>query len=821
MSITYAMLRQRDMFEDVMPDPAPVEPSATAHAELRSPAESVSISNRPKRKAPNLDHDGGSAQTGQLTRSSRWERAMAATGILPLGGIDLHRLHPELWHSRMAGARALQDTPPPQLEGVGQGHLIVGYRRQGVKGRSTRALIDVRSHPDPRAALEVALGPLAWFEILEPTQKAPRPQLAEQPSVAQVTYGELRSRIQNMSSAGTHKRNVAALAEWRKFTGKTSDENLVGPELNSEHDAMLADFGAHSRARLGPGFANRMSGLKQVRGIYLEMVRKESPEPEAPLYAPSSFGQALKTLLKELGMTISQATRAFGTGSISPWTRDIYRLCTPTGIHMAQQIEQAAGRPGYLTRFAQHSRQVTMVADFSGYNDPYRNVHKRALSRYRADLNIPELRHIKEALDQCVRFKTMAVPPPNMQRSSKWSRNKEGHYPSMIKLTIHVEAFFGWLMLPPSDDPKLSGPGLSPDQMSFGLLGCQELTIRFLEFKAARVEVDDGRFWGGALITFEVLSSLCRKTGWLCQTEELWLDLLRDQLPRLGIDSGFPVGAGYFKAQHEAMLKWTRDADVDRNLFRLRDPWVTGRPFLDADSPMQEWIFPLIRNLAADRPSDGAPLLDKQVHERDLMTIVAFFAVPMRALNWRLCEVEKNLYRDRSGAWILHVTREEFKNRALLGRDFKFRIKIPGWAQPYFSHYIDVILPGIPADKNGKRWLLPVFMGKDSTLVACAVAGAAQGSTQLATGFAGIFERYFGYKIRPHAARHIVATDYLKADPRNLAIIAVMLNDTTETVRQEYASLFTQDYATPFSAHMDEKASRVLGLIPTSDRGHD
>lgn len=813
MSITYAMSRQRDMFEDVMPDPAPVEPSATAHVELRSRAEAVPRSNRPKRKALNLDHDGGSAQTGLLTRSSRWERAMAATGILPLGGADLHRLYPELWHSRMAGARALQDTPPPQLEGVGQGYLIVGYRRQGLKGRSTRALVDVWRHPDPRTALAAALGPLAWFETLEPAEEASCPPAADRPSWIPVTYGQLRSQVQSVSTAGTLKRNVAALSEWRRFTGKTDDDDVVGSELDSEHDAILADFIAHSRTRLGPGFANRMSELRQVRRICLDMIRIEQPEPKPSRNGPTSFGQALKVILKDLNMSISQAARAFGTGSISPWTRDVYRLCTPTGLRIAQQIEQAAGRPGYLTRFAQHSARVTMVADFSGYNDPYRRVHARTLSRYRADLDRPELRHIKDALDQCTQFKIATVPPPGMQRGARWSRNKEGRHPSADKLTTHVEAFFGWLMLPPSGDPKLSGPGLSPEEVSFGLLGCQTLTIRFLEFKSARVEIEDGRFWGGALITFEILSNLCRKTGWLCQTEDRWLDRLRDQLPRLGIESTPPIGLGYFRLQHEAMLKWRRDAEVDKTCSRLRNPWVTCKPFLDADSPMEEWIFPLIRNLVADRPSDGAPLLNRQAHERDLMMIVAFFAIPMRALNWRLCEVGKNLYRDRSGDWILHVTREEFKNRALLGRDFYYKVKVPGWAQSYFSHYIDNILKVIPADRNNQRWLLPVLGETEGTLIASAVSGAAQGSTQMATGFANILGRYFGYKIRPHAARHIVATDYLKADPRNLAIIAVMLNDTTETVRQEYASLITQDYATPFSVHMDEKESRVLGPV--------
>ena len=429
----------------------------------------------------------------------------------------------------------------------------------------------------------------------------------------------------------------------------------------------------------------------------------------------------------------------------------------------------------------------------------------------RADLELPELGHVKAALDQYVRFKVASLPPSGMERGSKWSLNKEGRYGTGEKFCHHIRAFFGWAMLPLSPDPKFSGLGLAPEHISFGLLGSCDLAIKFWEFKSVRSEIQNSSFSGEARSIFGTFLSLTRtKTGWLHQTETLWLDALRDQLHQLGIDSQ-QVKEGYFTTQHEAMLSWLKGMQFGKNTVLVRDPYQTCKLFLDADSPMEEYIFPLIRNMVADRPSMSASVLQRISHERDLMMIVAFFAVPLRAINWRLCEIGVNIYRTGAGVWVLNLTREEFKNRESLDRGFKYHLKLPGWSQPFFSNYMDNVVPRLKHDKKGVQWLLPKI--KETVF---SVAGSVQDDFKFGEGFRKIFTQYFGFSLRLHSARHIIATDYLKADPNNLQTVAVMLNDKPETVRKAYAHLFTQDYATPFDTHMSGKAARVLNTVRTT-----
>ena len=116
---------------------------------------------------------------------TRWERAMRASGIVPLNATDLHRMHPGIWPSRSSAADWLDD---PRLRG-GKAQIAshlgnpppYRYRRKGQSGSPTRALIDPRRHPDPRAALEAAVGPLALFEALGAVPILPAAQLAPEP----------------------------------------------------------------------------------------------------------------------------------------------------------------------------------------------------------------------------------------------------------------------------------------------------------------------------------------------------------------------------------------------------------------------------------------------------------------------------------------------------------------------------------------------------------------------------------------------------------------------------------------------------------------
>jgi hypothetical protein len=92
------------------------------------------------------------------------ERTYLATGILPLGGRDLHLVNPGLFRTVVAASDALAKYPlPPNRDPLWSGGVFC-YRRHGQRGRASRALIDLARHPDPRAALAKYLGPIDVFQ---------------------------------------------------------------------------------------------------------------------------------------------------------------------------------------------------------------------------------------------------------------------------------------------------------------------------------------------------------------------------------------------------------------------------------------------------------------------------------------------------------------------------------------------------------------------------------------------------------------------------------------------------------------------------------
>jgi hypothetical protein len=95
------------------------------------------------------------------------EKTYLAKGLLPFGARDLHSLMPALFATRKAAERALAKNPLlPNKDPLWTGGVFL-YRLQGQRGRSSRALIDLTRHADPRATLEAAFGPLAAFRALE------------------------------------------------------------------------------------------------------------------------------------------------------------------------------------------------------------------------------------------------------------------------------------------------------------------------------------------------------------------------------------------------------------------------------------------------------------------------------------------------------------------------------------------------------------------------------------------------------------------------------------------------------------------------------
>jgi hypothetical protein len=123
---------------------------------------------------------------GRWTGGDRHALAWEATGILPTGAADLCRAHPTLWQSEEAAAHFLKRQPLNRatlqidytIWDVAPFNCL--YRRQGQPGKASTAWLCSDRHPDPRAALESALGPLAEFRLLSPAPQglviAPAPR---------------------------------------------------------------------------------------------------------------------------------------------------------------------------------------------------------------------------------------------------------------------------------------------------------------------------------------------------------------------------------------------------------------------------------------------------------------------------------------------------------------------------------------------------------------------------------------------------------------------------------------------------------------------
>lgn len=107
------------------------------------------------------------------------ERAYLATGILPLGARDLHKLNPTLFPTLRVADRALNKYPPsPNKSTIWRRGVFVRFRLTGQRGRPSRALVDLTRHPAPYAALLSALGPLVAWGDSEPEPRPTNPERA-------------------------------------------------------------------------------------------------------------------------------------------------------------------------------------------------------------------------------------------------------------------------------------------------------------------------------------------------------------------------------------------------------------------------------------------------------------------------------------------------------------------------------------------------------------------------------------------------------------------------------------------------------------------
>jgi integrase len=157
---------------------------------------------------------------------------------------------------------------------------------------------------------------------------------------------------------------------------------------------------------------------------------------------------------------------------------------------------------------------------------------------------------------------------------------------------------------------------------------------------------------------------------------------------------------------------------------------------------------------------------------------------------------DENLYKDATGRWCMRFAPEHMKNsrfRPKLQKSRAYNVTLAAWVVPLLERYLEY---GRPVLLKGNRspYLLVGQLGRHDDMN--------QPFSNLDDRLQLVTARYIAGSpgFRAHAFRHIVATAWLKAHPRDYLTVARMLNDKLATVIDVYSHLEISDCLEDYSA---------------------
>ena len=338
--------------------------------------------------------------------------------------------------------------------------------------------------------------------------------------------------------------------------------------------------------------------------------------------------------------------------------------------------------------------------------------------------------------------------------------------------------------------PLFMGRAMLLDDLTPAHLVDPDLVAEFVEWhKNRHGSIPD-------LFIKDALTLLQPEKGFLAQQVECaWA------YPKAGIAPAEIIGSDFRQAYAAATRAWAarcatwttelQDLMPFANAGNSRAARDKLKPILD-QRDLIGVINTIIENHAADRPVgrlvsgwSGSVLLAVWVRDQLLLRMLA--SNPLRNRNYReMRYVEKptqddqgNLYRSKDGGWRLLFQPSDFKNERGAAKE-TYDVPVPKCLHPLVELYITKARPVLlrSADATDR-----VFVSKD---------GHHFDSSGMASVVLSLTGRYVQEDIdtlgfRTHAFRHIIATAWLRAHPKDYLTVAHILHDTLKTVLDNYA----------------------------------
>lgn len=361
---------------------------------------------------------------------------------------------------------------------------------------------------------------------------------------------------------------------------------------------------------------------------------------------------------------------------------------------------------------------------------------------------------------------------------------------SAYRNLLMVESYLGFLTKAQSDNVATAGLGLLLDEVqTVAMFVIPEFLNAFFEFIKAR----SGNLIhnGQANIAGAVSGMVRPEEGYLWQQPEF-----------LGKVEKFANGRSWRELCEQTFdlcRSWQHAAKGNKS----RDPLVPLQHLLSMSDPRRPFKDAIVKlDVAAAAASPGS--VHQALYKRDALLLALSMFNPLRLRTLTITkyvpadavsDYETNLYRTEEGEWWLRFDKGDFKNDGSKKEDYNSPITRDLSAR--IENYLEVYRPILVRDKPDAPWVFPTMYGDRCS--------------DLGEVFARIARNFIPEvsRLRPHALRHIVATDYLRRNPEKYTFVARLLHDELDTVLKNYAHKQSES---AFRAHEEDMRGFYEGI---------
>ncbi|GAB3766253.1 hypothetical protein GCM10028796_25200 [Ramlibacter monticola] len=384
-----------------------------------------------------------------------------------------------------------------------------------------------------------------------------------------------------------------------------------------------------------------------------------------------------------------------------------------------------------------------------------------------------------------------------------------------------VRCFLGYLATPRKyGGQELPAAGLD----TLAWLVRDDLIKRYVKWIQNR---SDGILHSGVLTALNNLRSHLRpKTGAVWLMTDLAQTLPAEGRPEAACDyDSATAWQARCEAAYRVLLDHQKKLQEQSKGEKSRNPKETMGSLIRQESPMLE----LVRIISAieNQPPPAHHKRSYAAWLRDLLLLKMLQRHPLRGHHFAIMTFRgsaANLRRAGSG-WELDFPLSDFKNEKSSSA-MPYTVTLHPTLNVWVNRYLNEARPLLKHSSASHRVFLPSVSRRKSLPVE--VPEEAWGFTS-----AGIYHciktrtapyTESGIGLSTHSFRHIAATDHLKRNPREYALVALILNDSLPTVLKEYDYMEAQDGVRALENNIEDAeeqyrsmSSRPNGIAASAD----